>query len=121
MYFQRDIVAWYYSIEEMKLVVEVRARLEIWAHHVNLHTKSFLELFPSQTFKIYIKWVTVLVKVIVFCSSTELSEWIGLSEFEMLPSQYQFKVSGTDWQDVWPLETQVPCAPQSTNFCSAFL
>ena len=41
MYFQRDIVAWYYSIEEMKLVVEVRARLEIRAYHVNLHTKNF--------------------------------------------------------------------------------
>ena len=51
MYFQRDIVAWYYSIEEMKLVVEVRARLEIRAYHVNLHTKSFLEYFHHKLLK----------------------------------------------------------------------
>ena len=43
MYFQTDNCSLNYSIEEMKLMWEVRARLAILAYHVKLHTKRFFK------------------------------------------------------------------------------
>ena len=52
MYFQTDTVFWYYSIEEMKLMWEVRARLAILAYHVKLHIKRFfLNYFHHKVLK----------------------------------------------------------------------